>query len=345
MERPSEAAGATSAMNEHALIVGRVLAAASGWVSGQALAAEAGVSRVSVRKYVQRLAEGGARVEARAGVGYRMTTLPGRPDELGIALRRKAATSAGAAGAAPLPALGSVIEHYPSVGSTNDAAIGRACSGAPEGLVVTSDVQTLGRGRRGRRWESPLGGLYLSVVLRPPVAPAELTKLGLLGALAACRALDDVGVAGASMKWPNDVMLEGQKIGGVLVEASADTERVDWAVLGVGIDVAHLPGVVGAVEGARAAGGARVGRAAVGAAFLDRLGELLAQLYVAGGDLLAALTARLETIGMEVRVVDAAGNSHEGRALGLAPDGSLFLATADGKVALSAGDVTTLRSR
>lgn len=336
-------------MNERALAVGRALARTDGWVSGARLGRETGVSRVTVRKYVRRLQDAGALVDARAGIGYRMRRPPERPDEIGVALcRRREALE----GEARPVRLGAVVEHHAAVGSTNDLVVARAREGAAEGLVVTADVQTEGRGRRGRRWESPPGGLYMSFLLRPPIPPSGLNTLGLLVALALCRALDALGIEGASIKWPNDVMIGGGKLAGVLVEAAVDVEAVLWVVVGVGANVARVP--QGAPASASnlddAAPGVsaedpRVSRAAVAGALLDELEALLAGLYGrvdAGAALVDQVAARCATLGADVSVSGVDGSVLSGRAVGLAPDGSLLVESGDRTRAVTAGDVTAL---
>jgi BirA family transcriptional regulator, biotin operon repressor / biotin---[acetyl-CoA-carboxylase] ligase len=122
--------------------------------------------------------------------------------------------------------------------STNDVAKEMALQGAAEGLVVVAARQTKGRGRRGRVWESPPGaGLYFSALLRPGWPAAEAPWLGVLAGLAACQAARSLGAARATVKWPNDVMVDGRKLGGVLVEPRIAAGRVEFAVLGIGINV------------------------------------------------------------------------------------------------------------
>lgn len=133
------------------------------------------------------------------------------------------------------------------VGSTNDEAKRLAAEGeeaAPDGTLVWAERQTAGRGRRGRTWESPEGNLYCSLVLRPEVPLRDAAQLGFVAALAvfdalagACRPQQNV-----RCKWPNDVLLNGKKVAGILLETeSANAEAADWIVLGVGVNVARAP--------------------------------------------------------------------------------------------------------
>ena len=136
--------------------------------------------------------------------------------------------------------IGAPLLELDAVPSTNDIARDRALAGAAEGLVVVARRQTSGRGRRGRHWESAEGkGLYLSVLLRPGWPATEATWLGALAALSAWDAVRGLGVDRASIKWPNDVMVDGRKLAGVLVEPRIAAGRVEFAVLGIGLNVAQ----------------------------------------------------------------------------------------------------------
>lgn len=332
----------TAASAARASAVARALARADGFVSGEELARAAGVSRVAVQAYVRRLVEAGASVEARPGTGYRMIEPPVRPDGLGVAVHR------GRSGAAPAQRLGSPIEHHLQLGSTNDRAIEAARSGAPEGLVVVTDLQTAGRGRRGRTWLSPEGGLYFSMLLRPPLEARRLALLGITAGLGVVRGLEALGIEDVGLKWPNDVVVGGRKVAGVLIEASVDVERVAWAVVGVGIDADQAPTdlageAVGLAE-LRAPADA-LSRAAVLAAALDWIEPELERLYSGDPALMADATACCETLGSDVVVTLPDGSAVEGTAMALDHDGCLVLITALGEVRLASGDVAALRDR
>jgi len=128
------------------------------------------------------------------------------------------------------------VVHLPTCSSTQDLAKEGALGGDNEGLLVWADRQTQGRGRLGRRWSSPLGGLWFSLLLRPKIRPEQVPALVLVAALDWVHVLRSRGVP-AQVKWPNDVWAEGKKIGGVLTEMSAQPDRVHWVVMGVGLNV------------------------------------------------------------------------------------------------------------
>lgn len=124
--------------------------------------------------------------------------------------------------------------------STNADLVAEAGHAAPEGTALLADTQIAGRGREGRVWQSPTGNLHLSVILRPSSAPAEVGQIGFLAALAVADLLRGLGVK-PRLKWPNDVQVDGAKIAGVLVETGLSGVRVDWAVVGIGLNVASHP--------------------------------------------------------------------------------------------------------
>ena len=121
--------------------------------------------------------------------------------------------------------------------STNDVAREWALAGAPDGAVVVADKQTHGRGRRERMWNSPAGtGLYVSFILRPDWPATQAAQLAILGGMAAFHALELAGVKNLRVKWPNDILAGGRKICGVLVEPRLGAERIEFAIVGIGIN-------------------------------------------------------------------------------------------------------------
>ncbi|WP_374308648.1 biotin--[acetyl-CoA-carboxylase] ligase [Dongia sp.] len=134
------------------------------------------------------------------------------------------------------------VEALAEIDSTNDALKHRALAGAEEGLVLRADVQTAGRGRRGRSWVSEAGNLYMSILLRPSKSPAEAATLGFVAAIALGRLLRALLTMPVRHKWPNDVLVDGRKISGILLESGGITGGyVDWLVLGIGLNLRHHP--------------------------------------------------------------------------------------------------------
>ena len=142
----------------------------------------------------------------------------------------------------PIGRMGAEVHFYSEIGSTNDRAAKLAAKGAPEGALVVADAQRAGRGRLGRRWNTPAGtGIALSLVMRPvAVEPAALGALGLVGAMATIDALGGMNLR-PLLKWPNDVVLEGRKVAGVLAEASWSGSHLDYLILGIGVNVRPVP--------------------------------------------------------------------------------------------------------
>ena len=235
---------------------------------------------------------------------------------------------AGGAGGAAGPPLGLPRLHLRRADSTNLRARALAATGAPHGTLVTAAEQTAGRGRQGRSWSAPPGSsLLASLIVRDP-APLLPLAAGVAVARVAGR-LDRAGRT-ASVKWPNDVLLDGRKVGGILVEGRPQ-ER--WAVLGIGVNVAVELGSLEAQLGGRAAT-LGLAAAAVEPALAELLAELRRVLALGRDDVLAELRERDALRG---RAVSWAGGA--GTAAGIDPQGRLLVRAAEGTVALDAGEV------
>ena len=134
--------------------------------------------------------------------------------------------------------------HFETLGSTNDHLLKMAEGGAPEWTVVIADRQTSGRGRRSRDWWSPEGNLHMSILLRPKVSPQQLLRLPVIASLAFLSAMGESG-SSLTVKWPNDILLDGRKMTGILTESKSEGEKVLWVVVGFGVNMvrkeAHIP--------------------------------------------------------------------------------------------------------
>jgi len=225
-------------------------------------------------------------------------------------------------------------------GSTNDDAKALAAAGARQGTVVLASAQTGGRGRLGRTWSSPHGGLYLSVVLRPEVEPARVASLSLAVALAVALAAEKLG-AHPSLKWPNDVVLASGKLAGVLLEMTAEPDCVAWVVAGIGVNV-RAPEERGTVAGCLTDEVSEPGVATVAAAILDAVASVYDRWLDGGfGALADEFEARSTLSGEPVTVRDLAGRIvADGVASGIDADGRLLVAEKTGIRAISAGEVT-----
>ncbi|OGP14944.1 MAG: biotin--[acetyl-CoA-carboxylase] ligase [Deltaproteobacteria bacterium GWA2_54_12] len=202
----------------------RLLKAGSGYTSGQLLSVSLGVSRTAVWKHITALRNMGYAIEASPSKGYRLRE--GRPFN-GVELQSLLAGRL----------LGSQVHFFDSLDSTNAKAFELARNGAPEGAVVIAETQTKGKGRIGRKWESPAGmNLYLSIILRPKVAPQGAQGLTFVAAVAAAEAVLANGVKPA-VKWPNDILIGGRKTAGILLEMDSEPDRVHFVIAGIGVNL------------------------------------------------------------------------------------------------------------
>jgi BirA family transcriptional regulator, biotin operon repressor / biotin---[acetyl-CoA-carboxylase] ligase len=309
-------------------------------VSGEALGAALGTSRAAVWKAVQRLRTLGLDIEAQPGTGYRLA----HPLELLDATHIRAALPAGARGR-----IGR-LEVLAETDSTNARVLAMA---RPVGelAVCLAEYQSAGRGRRGRRWFAPpAGGLCLSVGGRMPLAPSDYAVLPAAVGLACAGALEAAGVPGIGLKWPNDLLLDGGKLGGILIEMRGEAQGPSTLAVGLGINFR-----LGARQRAEieAEGGllpAQLEGAIAGA--VPGRNRLAAVLVAAVADCLAAAPAELNTDMLEAwrrrdalrdrRVsVDHAGEPRSGIARGLDAGGALLLETGDGdRLRITAGEAS-----
>lgn len=239
--------------------------------------------------------------------------------------------------------VGQKILYFESIGSTNEVAKGLVDGGAPEGALVIAEEQTAGKGRLGRRWIAPPGtSLLLSLLLYPDLTLEEVPRLTMLACLAAAEAIESVTGLPVRFKWPNDILIRGRKAGGVLTEVGVTGERLDYVVLGIGLNVNWTPSQVPELAGKATSLSEELGRE------VSRL-ELLQRLLISmkGGYLRLqegylphkAFTSRLANIGEEVEVVLPRGKE-EGFVKGVNAEGALLLRREDGStVRVTVGEV------
>ncbi len=242
--------------------------------------------------------------------------------------------------------VGRRILYYPELGSTMDEAARLAADGADEGAVVIAEVQTAGRGRQGRSWVSRPGNLLFSVLFRPDIA--QLPYISVIGGLAAARAVRKVAGLDPRIKWPNDLMLDGNKVAGILAESAIEGESVCYAVLGIGVNVAHYPDddeeIAGIATSVNRAAGKEVSRESLLRQLLMELDDLYRRLpglgQGAGNSPVAEWSQLLETTGRRVTAAFR-DERFEGEAVGVDDTGNLLLRLQSGELmTLTAGDVT-----
>lgn len=241
--------------------------------------------------------------------------------------------------------VGRSVVYFPQVESTNEVARRLGQQGAAGGTLVVADYQAAGRGRQGRRWQAPAGSsLLLSLLFRPPLAPAQIQRLTMICGLAVADAVQAETGLEVGLKWPNDVVIGGKKAAGILTELELRGSEVDFVVVGIGLNVNLDPrSLPGDVLVPPASLSAVLGRE------VPRLPLLLSLLAAVEGRYLALCrghsphrewAGRLTTLGQRV-VVSGAGRRLEGVAVGVNAEGALQLRLDDGgRETVLAGDVT-----
>ena len=328
----------TNELTQDARILGFLAEGGEGFISGEALSNRLGLSRTAVWKHVESLRLKGYRIEAVPARGYRLMA---RPDRLSALELHPLLTTR---------ALGRVLHHHETIGSTNATAFRLAQDGAVHGTVVVAEQQTAGKGRRGRAWVSPPGlNLYFSAILRPELSPQRAPELTLVAAVALAETLREAG-SDAAIKWPNDVQLGGRKVAGILTELSAEPERVHFVIVGVGVNLnagaEHFPQELRDTATSLAQVlGRPVARAAFTAALWTRLEAWLDTYLATGFDAVRLRWKALSsTLGQQVRVRTDRGD-WEGFAEDIDLTGALMVRTADGRVErVLAGDVEQVRA-
>jgi len=324
--------------NSEELVLAFLAEAGDEFVSGEAISDKLGLTRTAVWKHVEALRSHGYRIDAVPARGYRLVGVPDRltPLELRPLLNTHD--------------LGQTLHWYEELGSTSDRAKELADEGADPGTVVVAETQTAGRGRRGRVWASPpRRNLYFSVILRPELPPARAPELTLVASVALCDALRQAGVQ-AGIKWPNDLLVSGRKIAGILTELAAEPDRVHWVVVGAGVNVnaraEDFP------EELRAAAtsvllerGQAAPRALFAAACFTALEEWLDRHAEDGfGPVRDAWRERSVTLGREV-IVKADGREIAGTAEDIDESGALLVRSRAGVERILSGDVKLVRAR
>ena len=306
-------------------------------VSGARIAREIGVSRSTVWKWVERLRELGVKVKGQARTGYFLEKVPDilTPDMLRQRLKGSL--------------FGKRIYHFFKIDSTNRVALELGHAGEPEGAVVLAEEQTAGRGRAGRTWHSErAAGIYMSLLLRPRLAPVQAPLLTMMAGLSARAAIQDATGLPLDVKWPNDLMIQGKKIGGILTEMHAEPNQVRFVIVGIGINVNQekFPGELAALATSlRAESGKRESRLEIVVKLLREFENDYNRFMQEGS---ASVVKRFEEVssyarGKRVQVSNGT-EWFSGVTAGLAPEGLLRVKRDDGEVTtVVAGDVMELR--
>ncbi len=305
-----------------------------GYLSGQELCDALGISRTAVWKYVNKLKEEGYRIEAVPNKGYHLLHVPDVFTESEIKSRLSTQWA------------GREVVCYSLVDSTNNAAKIAAEQGGVHGTLFLAEQQSSGKGRRGRNWVSPPGtGIWMTILLRPQLEPSCASMLTLVAALSVSRAIEEVNGLKAQIKWPNDVVVNGKKVCGILTEMSAEMEWIHYVVIGLGINVnvEEFPKELEAtatslwIEGKR-----EVERVPIICTFLSYF-ETDYENFIREQNLsrfLEEYNKRLVNCGREVRVLEPKGE-YTGVARGIDPLGALIVEREKGEmVRITSGEVS-----
>ncbi len=292
-----------------------------GFLSGEDIGRELSITRAAVWKGIKKLREEGYEIEAVTNRGYRLTNPETMYNKRELEQGLKTKT------------MGQSIYFYEETDTTNNRARELALEGAPEGTLVVAEKQTAGRGRRGKVWESPLGtGIWMSLVLRPQIMPAEASVLTLLCGLATAEAIEAETGLSAGIKWPNDILINGKKAVGILTEMDCEMSQVHFVIPGIGINVntaSFPPEIADIATSLYLECGKTVSRRRLVHKVLERLEEHYETFLRTG-----SFTAMLEdyrkhciTLGKEVHVLGREPFFAE--ALDITPEGELLVRRAD----------------
>ncbi len=292
----------------------------SGYLSGETLANRLGTSRVSIWRHIRRLEKEGYLIETSRN-GYRLVSSP----DLLLPFE--------------FPGLEQKIHYFSEIGSTMDAARELANKGAGEGTIVIAEAQTHGRGRLGREWLSPKGGIYFTLILRPKISPVNAPRINLMASLAVAVTIRKLFGLDAGLKWPNDVLIEGKKVCGILAEMDAETDVLNFVNLGIGINAnTSIPRFEKTATSLKHAVGKDISRKEFLGALLVEIEHRQASLMEAS--LLEEWRKLSVTLGKDVRIV-APGEVIVGRAIDVDTTGALIIRQRNGSLKkVVAGDCT-----
>jgi len=300
------------------------------YLSGEDISETLKCTRAAIWKHIEKLRDIGYEIDAVPHLGYRLKGIPDKmlPDEIQYEL----GTSV----------IGKTVYTYMRTASTNTLAYTLAEQGAKEGTVVIAEQQEKGKGRLGRTWASPPGGIYLSCVMKPNIAPKGIQAFTLVTAISVVDAIAEVTGLSAQIKWPNDVIINGKKISGILTEMKAEIDRIDFIIVGIGINVnaaeRSLPSTATSLRNEH---GERIMRLDVVRALIRNL-EREYNIFKEHGlkELRGRLRSLSATLGRQIRVTSY-NTVYEGLAVDIDDEGALLVKSSDGKVhRIISGDVS-----
>lgn len=312
----------------------RLLRSADGYVSGQELCNRFGVSRTAVWKAINQLKEAGYEIEAQQNKGYRLMAAPDLMTEAEIKSLMHTDWVA------------KEVLYFDTIDSTNTKAQELAEKGYQSGTLVVADKQESGKGRRGRSWVSPSGtGIFMTLMIKPDINPNNASMLTLVAALAVAKAITSVTGEEALIKWPNDIVVNGKKVCGILTEMNAQFDYINHIVVGIGINVHNesFPEEISQMASSLMieAGGKRFHRAQIIAETMSYF-EQYYDTFLKTQDL-SALVREYDKLlvnrNKSVRVLDPK-EPFDGKAMGITPKGELIVDTWESRKLVSSGEVS-----
>lgn len=302
------------------------------FVSGQQISEQLGISRTAVWKHIRVLKQRGYVIESYTKKGYCLREAPELLSEQ--AIEEGLSTKV----------VGRHIVYRERVDSTNNVAKKLADEGAPEGTIVIAEEQTGGRGRINRLFLSPFAkGVWFSLILRPNIPPMEVSKMTLLAAVAVARAIRHHGLTDCGIKWPNDILVKGRKMVGILTELNGSAEKVNYIIMGIGVNTGitaeDLSKDLQPIVTSFAREGVRVSRLALLETLLKEI-EGLYQTVCRDGfaPVLAEWRALSCMLGQDVTVTSI-DKTFSGKAVDIDENGNLLVATPEGVEVVMAGDI------
>lgn len=312
----------------------RLLRSADGYISGQELCNRFGVSRTAVWKAINQLKEAGYEIEAQQNKGYRLMAAPDLMTEAEIKSLMHTEWVA------------KEVLYFDTIDSTNTKAQELAEKGYPSGTLVVADKQESGKGRRGRSWVSPSGtGIFMTLMIKPDINPNNASMLTLVAALAVAKAITSVTGEEAMIKWPNDIVVNGKKVCGILTEMNAQFDYINHIVVGIGINVHNesFPEEISQMASSLMIeeGGKRFHRAQIIAETMSYF-EQYYDTFLKTQDLSALVREYDELLvnrNKSVRVLDPK-EPFDGKAMGITPKGELIVDTWESRKLVSSGEVS-----
>ncbi len=303
-----------------------ILKFANGYISGESISERLGISRAAVWKHIKSLRENGCEIQSVTNRGYRLVSSPDMITESGIQ------------NGLNTEFIGRNIFYYDETDTTNERA--KANSSAPDGSVFIAEVQTHGKGSRGKGWTSPKGtGIWHSILLKPDIAPMEVSQITLVAGLAVCKA---VGLD-AKIKWPNDIVIGSKKLCGILTEMSAEMDMVNYVVCGIGVNVnmeSFDSEIAHRATSMYIESGKKYCRNEIIAKLLNSF-EYYYEKFLEGGldAILDEYKRNCVTIGKEVSVIFKK-ETVRGKAVDVDRGGALIVETIDGVIHVNSGEVS-----